>query len=227
MVFGGIQRVSTIDFPSVLSCVVFTKGCNLDCFYCHNRELIENSSEDISENDVLDFLEKRKGLLDGVVVSGGEPTIQNDLAEFLAKVKAMGYKTKLDTNGQNPQKVKDILNNNLIDYASLDIKATKEKYQLICGKDIFDSVAETVIILKNSGINFEVRTTLYPSMKISELNEILEYFDVMPLCRLNFFKMPKQYKKENENVLIQKCITEKDIIENIEDLKKLQPNLIW
>lgn len=227
MVFGGIQRVSTIDFPSVLSCVVFTKGCNLDCFYCHNRELIENSSEDISESDVLAFLEKRKGLLDGVVVSGGEPTIQNDLAEFLAKVKAMGYKTKLDTNGQNPQKVKDILNNNLIDYASLDIKATKGKYQLICGKDIFDNVAETVIILKNSGINFEDRTTLYPSMKISELNEILEYFDVMPLWRLNFFKMPKQYKKENEKLLIQKCITEKDIIENIEDLKKLQPNLIW
>lgn len=227
MVFGGIQRVSTIDFPSVLSCVVFTKGCNLDCFYCHNRELIEKGSEDISENDVLAFLEKRKGLLDGVVVSGGEPTIQNYLAEFFVKVKSMGYKIKLDTNGQNPQKVKEILDKNLIDYAALDIKATKEKYQLICGKDGFENVVETVKILKNSGINFEVRTTLYPSMKISELKEILTSFEVLPRWRLNYFKMPQAFKQEYKNLLAQKCITEKDIIENIENLQKSQPNLIW
>ncbi|MEG1993755.1 MAG: anaerobic ribonucleoside-triphosphate reductase activating protein, partial [Oscillospiraceae bacterium] len=128
MVFGGIQKVSTIDFPSVLSCVVFTKGCNLDCFYCHNRSIIENSAENISEEDVLSFLEKRKGLLDGVVVSGGEPTIQDDIGDFLSKVRSMGYKLKLDTNGQNPEKVKEILGGGLCDYVAVDIKASRQKY---------------------------------------------------------------------------------------------------
>lgn len=103
MIFGGMQRSSTIDFPGALACVLFTRGCDLDCFYCHNRELIAGDGDQLAEAAVFSFLEKRRGLLDGVVVSGGEPTLQPDLEEFLRRVRPLGYRVKLDTNGRRPR----------------------------------------------------------------------------------------------------------------------------
>ena len=102
MIFGGMQKSSTIDFPGTLCCVLFTRGCDLDCFYCHNRSLISAKGPALLQEDVWSFLERRRGLLDGVTISGGEPTLQEDLPEVLRRLREMGYKTKLDTNGQRP-----------------------------------------------------------------------------------------------------------------------------
>ena len=225
MIWGGIQKTSTLDFPGVLSCVLFTRGCDLDCFYCHNRLLIEGIGLVVDEKEIFEFLEKRKNLLDGVVVSGGEPTLHKGLPEFLHKVKEMGFKTKLDSNGQNPEIVKELWQKNLLDYVAIDIKALPQDYKKICGVNGFEKTAKTVEFLNDIGANYEVRTTLYPSMTIEELEELLASFPAQKLWRLNYFKMPEQYKKDDFILLEQPSITQSVVNENLPKLQKLQPNL--
>lgn len=225
MIWGGIQKTSTLDFPSVLSCVLFTRGCDLDCFYCHNRSLIEGVGLVVDEKEIFDFLEKRKNLLDGVVVSGGEPTLQKDLPIFLQKVREMGFKTKLDTNGQNPEIVKELWQKKLLDYVAIDVKALPSDYKKICGVDGFEKTRKTIENLNDIGANYEVRTTLYPSMTLEELKELLASFPVQKLWRLNYFKMPEQYKKEDFILLEQPALTRSFIKENLSKLQEIQPNL--
>ena len=225
MIWGGIQKTSTLDFPGILSCVLFTRGCDLDCFYCHNRSLIGGGSLALREDEILAFFEKGRNVLDGVVVSGGEPAIQPDLPAFLQKLRNMGYKIKLDTNGQNPDTVKKLLIDGLLDYVAVDIKALPRDYEDVCGVAGFENTAKTVQELSSLGADYEVRTTLYPSMNIEELKELLGSFPVQKVWRLNYFRMPEHFKDEDFKRLQQTVITPTIINENLSELKELQPNL--
>ena len=227
MIFGGLQKISTIDFPKRLSAVVFTLGCDIDCFYCHNRILIENGNP-IGESEVKNFLEKRKGLLDGIVVSGGEPTLQKDLVEFFKYLKSLGYDTKLDSNGQHPEVIKKLCEMKLVDYIAIDLKATEKNYKNICGdRAEFEKTISTIKYLNEIKMDFEVRTTLCPGIDEKDLLEILSSVETIPRWRLNFFRMPENYKSSDEERLKGRALKEKDLEIISEEIKKRQPNLIY
>ena len=227
MIFGGVQKTSTIDFPGVLSCVLFTRGCNMDCFYCHNRELISFEGASLPEADIMAFLAKRRGILDGVTISGGEPTLQKGLDDFLRRVKSMGYLVKLDTNGQQPMKVADLCRQKLLDYVAVDLKALPADYHKITGMNGYASAIETIRLLQEAEIDFEVRTTLYPGMSIEEVEELMENLPVMKLWRLNYFHMPLKYRQEDKIWLEQKSLTPLAIEDALPSFLKLQPNIVW
>ncbi len=162
MKIGGLLKFSMIDFPGYISAIVFTQGCNIRCKYCHNPELLPLAAEtSYSEEEILYYLEKRKNCLEGLVITGGEPTLQPDLKDFIVKVKALGYKIKLDTNGTNPQMVRELINEHLVDFVAMDIKAPFEKYHLVCGSVNTAKVYETMTLIINSGIDYQFRTTYY------------------------------------------------------------------
>lgn len=219
MRIAGIQKNSLIDFPGVPACVIFTAGCNMDCFYCHNRNLIEGSPELLDTEEVLSFLKKRKGLLEGVVISGGEPTLQPDLADFMKKVKALGFLLKLDTNGGSPDILEKLLH--LTDYIAMDIKAQDGMYGSVCGGNAPD-VRRSLDILLKSGVSFEVRTTLYPGMTEEDLTVLLASYPRLPGWRLNIFRMPEIFKGRDRERLYEKALTEADINRLMPRLKKHQ-----
>jgi len=160
----GLQKMSMVDYPGKIAATVFAGGCNLRCPFCHNALLVTELSQSprLDTEQVLAFLRSRKNLLDAVVLSGGEPLLQNDAADFLAQVKAMGFLVKLDTNGCYPAALKEILDRKLVDYVAMDIKNTPEKYAITVGVPDFDlaPVRESVALLMNSGVEYEFRTTV-------------------------------------------------------------------
>ena len=161
-----------VDFPGKLAATVFTGGCNLRCPFCHNALLVTRLSESprLDTEEVLRFLKSRKGFLDAVVLSGGEPLLQPDAADFLAAVKDMGYLVKLDTNGCYPKALGNILNRNLVDYVAMDIKNSKEKYAVTVGIPGLDitGVEESIRIIRQSGIDYEFRTTAVRQLHTAE-----------------------------------------------------------
>jgi len=162
----GLQKTSLIDYPETICSVLFFGGCNLRCKYCYNPELACNSKEleNITEEDVLSFLKKRKKLISGVTLSGGEPLLNSSIKDFILKIKSFGLKIKLDTNGFYPKLLNNLLNDNLIDYLAIDVKTSPEKYVQLTGvKDLsIEKLKETIEIAKNKGLNFELRTTCIP-----------------------------------------------------------------
>ncbi len=162
MKLAGLQKVTLLDFPGKLACTIFTCGCNFRCPFCHNGATVLEAETFIPFEDILDYLKSRKGLIDAVVVSGGEPTLMPDLKEKIIKLKELGFLVKLDTNGTNPNIVKDLYESKLIDYVAMDIKNSFEKYPLTAGVKNIDlnKVKETIDYLMNSGIDYEFRTTL-------------------------------------------------------------------
>ncbi len=160
---GGMQKLTLLDYPGKVACTVFTVGCNLRCPFCHNASLVTHPQDAgyVTDDELFSFLKKRVGVLDGICVTGGEPTLQKDLPEFLAKLKALGYCVKLDTNGTNPQLLKSLIDEGLVDYVAVDIKNSPEKYAVTSGGiDILDKVEQTVSILLSSSIDYEFRTTV-------------------------------------------------------------------
>lgn len=161
MNIGGIQKLSTVDYPGYVVASIFTLGCNMRCGYCHNPELVlpEQLVEPIPTEEVLEFLESRRGLLDGVAISGGEPTMQQDLVAFIAKIKAMGLRVKLDTNGTNPAMLKELLAAKLVDFIAMDIKGPLEKYVQIAARPVdLGAIQESIALIKT--IDHEFRTTI-------------------------------------------------------------------
>jgi len=161
MKIGGIQKFSTVDYPGFAVASIFTIGCNMRCGYCHNPELVlpEQFVGEIPEDEILEFLSSRKGLLDGVAISGGEPTMQEDLPEFIRRVKEMGFRVKLDTNGTNPGMVKRLIDDGLVDFIAMDIKGPLDKYVQIAARPIdLDAIEECIRLIKT--INHEFRTTI-------------------------------------------------------------------
>ncbi len=172
MKIGGLIKFSMIDFPGKVSAILFTRGCNLRCSYCHNPELLEyNASQPdaLTEEELDEFLEKRKNRLDGIVITGGEPTLQADLATFCAKLKKMGYLVKLDTNGTNPSVVENLLKQKLVDFIAMDIKAPFEKYDAVCQRPVdTEKIKQTMAIIKQYNIPHQYRTTYYKTILTDE-----------------------------------------------------------
>ena len=171
MKIGGVQKVSLVDYPGKVAAALFTIGCNMRCGYCHNPELVlpERYADAIPEDDVLAFLAARVGKLEGLVISGGEPTMHDDLPDFAARVKELGYLIKLDTNGTHPRLVRSMIERGLLDFVAMDIKGPLEKYQQIAAYPVdIAAVQETIALLKQSSIGYEFRTTVVKSQLTPE-----------------------------------------------------------
>jgi pyruvate formate lyase activating enzyme len=175
VIIGGLQKFSMLDYPGHLSAIIFTQGCNFNCQFCYNPMLVawsitgkfkqKGHSPVIKEDGLFVFLKSRIGKLEAVVITGGEPTMQPDLPDFLAKIKNLGYSIKLDTNGANPKMIKNLIDKKLIDYIAMDIKAPKDKYKKIIGKPIdFAKIKKSVKIIMESGLQYEFRTTAVPGL---------------------------------------------------------------
>ena len=164
MKFYGMQKMTLLDYPGYVACTLFTGGCNFRCPFCHNALLVLDLDENytIPEEEVLAFLKKRQGLLDGVCVTGGEPLINKDIGDFLSKVKELGFKIKLDTNGTNPALLKELVSQKLVDYVAVDIKNSPEKYAETVGLKSVDmsTINETVNFLMTGSVDYEFRTTV-------------------------------------------------------------------
>lgn len=163
MLIKGFQKLTLLDFPGRTACTVFTGGCNLRCPFCHNALLVTELDDDcFTEEEVFAHLEKRKNVLDGIAITGGEPLLQKDIERFLYELKETGVAVKLDTNGCYPEKLEGILQLGLVDYVAMDIKNCPEKYGLTVGIEKFDinPIEKSINLLKNSGIEYEFRTTI-------------------------------------------------------------------
>ncbi|MBO5777021.1 MAG: anaerobic ribonucleoside-triphosphate reductase activating protein [Clostridia bacterium] len=158
----GIEKFSMVDWDGKIVCTLFASGCNFRCPFCHNSSLALADGNELDIDDIFSFLEKRKGVLDGVCISGGEPTLHPDLEDFVKKIKDMGYKVKLDTNGTNPKAVQSLVEKKLVDYVAMDIKNSPHKYATTAGVQsiALDNILQTISIVKKSGVPHEFRTTI-------------------------------------------------------------------
>ncbi len=169
----GIQKLTLLDYPGVVACTVFTAGCNFRCPFCHNAMLVlpeQIDDECLTDDEVFGFLKKRRGVLDGVAVTGGEPLLHADMPEFLARVKELGYKIKLDTNGSNPELLSEIVKNKLVDRVAMDIKNAPEEYARTIGLKSFDiaPVERSKEMLMRGDIDYEFRTTVVKGIHTKE-----------------------------------------------------------
>ena len=159
----GWQKTSVIDYEPYIASVLFTGSCNFRCGYCQNPDLVLNHEkiDNIPEEEVLDYLEKKKAWIDGVCITGGEPTMHKALPEFIKKIKNLGFRVKLDTNGTNPEMLEYLIKNKLLDYIAMDIKSSLEKYDSVAGVSVDkDAIKKSVELIKNSGLDYEFRTTV-------------------------------------------------------------------
>lgn len=176
---GAIEKFSTIDYPDKISCAIFLKGCNFFCGFCYNKQLVckelLESTPDLPLKDIQDFLDKRVGLIDAVVISGGEPTIYGDsLISFIKDIRSKGYLIKLDTNGSNPELLEKIMFQNLVDYVAMDLKDSFENYSKYTLIPI-ENIKKSVNIIKNSKIDHEFRVTTHPELSLENFNILLNY----------------------------------------------------
>lgn len=192
MKINGFQKLTLLDFPGKVACTVFTAGCNFRCPFCHNASLVTHiESENLFDSDeILKYLKKRYGILEGVCITGGEPFLQPDLAEFIAGIKEIGYKVKLDTNGSNPEKLKELVKNGFIDYVAMDIKNCKEKYAKTAGIENLklQDIEQSVDFLLTGEVNFEFRTTVVKEYHTTEdIRKIGEWIKGAPRYFLQNF----------------------------------------
>lgn len=186
MQITGLVKTTTIDFPGRLAAAVFTAGCNYACGYCQNKAFL-SGAELIGEAEVWVFLEKRAGLLDGVVVSGGEPTLQTDIIPFIRRLRGLGYDVKLDTNGSRPGVLRQLLDEHLVQYVAMDYKAPFERYAEVCGTGA-DGVRECIGLLRESGIDWEMRTTMIPEVGEADLLYMASAIPALPRYALQLYR---------------------------------------
>lgn len=168
----GLQKLTLLDFPGKTACTVFTAGCNFRCPFCHNASLVTHIEDapSLTEEEFFKFLKKRQGILDGVCITGGEPTLQPDLEEFITKIKDLGYEVKLDTNGYNPEILKRLIEKGLLNYVAMDIKNSPSSYGKTVGIESFNlsPIEESIDILKNNDVDYEFRTTVVKELHTPE-----------------------------------------------------------
>lgn len=182
MRISGLQKLTLLDFPNLVACTLFLPGCQFKCPFCQNASLVTDlvNVPEISEEEVLTFLKSRKGIIDGVCVTGGEPTLQSDLKDFIRKIKDIGFKVKLDTNGYNPKILKELIDHSLLDYVAMDIKNSLEKYPLTCGVKALkiENILSSIQILKENKVPYEFRTTV-----IKEFHESSDFVSIAKLIK--------------------------------------------
>ncbi len=186
----GLDKMSLLDYEDKISCVLFYKACNFRCPFCHNGLTVLEAEDEILFDAALDYLKSRKGLLDAVVFTGGEPTLEPHLKEHIQRVKELGFLIKLDTNGTNPNILKDLIDSHLLDYVAMDIKNSEEKYPLTVGvKNVdMDKIKESISILKNSEIPYEFRTTLVNEFhQLEDMEGLGELIKGSPILYLQKF----------------------------------------
>ncbi len=255
MLIGGLQKLTLIDYPGKIACTVFTVGCNFRCHFCHNPELVRNLKvaatsgvgktvaagfsprQTISEQKFFEFLKSRQGLLDGICITGGEPTLYRDLPEFLKKIKALGFSVKLDTNGTAPDVLEKLLKDKMLDYIAMDIKASikvpsspastcrrgeagkfqvPSPYEMVVGAGVnLGDIKRSINIIKSSGLEHEFRTTVVPGLHVKE--------DILDIAK--FIKGAKKYYlqqfRAGEKILNQEYKTVKPYpAEFLKDLKE-------
>ncbi len=233
MLIGGLQKQSLIDYPGNITAVIFTQGCNFRCSFCHNPDLVLPErilkSEKISEEYVFSFLSKNKNLLDAVTITGGEPTLHNDLPAFITGIKKLDLLVKLDTNGTNPTMLKTLIDNKLIDFVAMDIKTTLnlKKYKELCGDQLdeitFNKIKESIKIILDSDINHDFRTTVIKEQHSKE--------DLINICQS--IKGSKEYsiQKFNPFVVIDKefekyqSYSDEELKEIVKELEKIIPKI--
>ncbi|MDI6602815.1 MAG: anaerobic ribonucleoside-triphosphate reductase activating protein [Patescibacteria group bacterium] len=174
MILGGLQKTTLIDFPGKIAATVFISGCSFRCPWCYSPELVLperiKSHPQISEKEFFNFLKERKGLLEGICITGGEPSLNKDLPDFIKKIKKLGYLAKLDTNGSNPQMLKKLIDEKLVDYVAMDIKGPKERYSEFVGRKIdIKKIQRSIDILKQGKTDYEFRSTVVPSLHTKEV----------------------------------------------------------
>lgn len=180
MLIGGLQKLTLIDYPSKVSAIIFTIGCNFRCRYCYNTRLVDpklfREEDVISEEEIFSFLKSRVDKLDAVVVTGGEPTLHKDLDVFISKIKDMGFLVKLDSNGTNPDVLQSLIDRKLIDYIAMDIKNDFKNYEKIVNvKFDVSKIQKSIDVIINSGIDYEFRTTAAPGVTKEDILNISEY----------------------------------------------------
>ena len=187
----GFQKMTMLDFPGKVACTAFTAGCNFRCPFCHNASLVTkiNNEEKYSQEEIFDYLNKRKGVLDGICITGGEPLLYDGIVEFIKKARELGLLVKLDTNGSFPEKLKYLIDNGLVDYVAMDIKNSKEKYAETIGLKEYDlsNVEKSVAILLEGKVEYEFRTTI-----------VAEYHTTQDIVAIgNWIKGAKRYFLQN------------------------------
>lgn len=161
MRFGGLQKLTLLDYPEKVACTIFCTGCDFKCPFCHNNSLVNGNGNEWTQSEILTFLEKRRNVLEGVCLTGGEPLLYPDVADFLGQVKALGYKVKLDTNGSFPFKLQQLINNGLVDYVAMDVKNSQPLYNVTAGVAVdVNAVCQSVGLLKCGKVPYEFRTTV-------------------------------------------------------------------
>lgn len=174
MKIGGLQKTSLIDYPGKVSSIIFTIGCNFHCPYCHNPELVNETAEELQVDAVLAFLETRRGLLDAVTITGGEPTLHDDLIPFIRRIKEMGFLVKLDSNGTNPDVIEALQKEQLVDYLAMDIKSPLRTYAMTVGRPVaIDAIQKSIRLLIQGMVPYEFRTTIVKTLlSFEDLHEI-------------------------------------------------------
>lgn len=196
MLIGGMQKMTMLDYPGKVACTIFTYGCNFRCPFCHNATLVIDEANLFDKNEILAYINKRKGILDGVVVTGGEPLLQPDIMEFLAELKQTGLLVKLDTNGSYPERLEQIIEKGLVDYVAMDIKNCKEKYDLTTGVKIdISKIEKSVELLMQDRVDYEFRTTV-----VKELHK-KEDFEKIGKWLIGAKRLFLQPFKDNENLI--------------------------
>ena len=220
MKIGGLQKFSMIDYPDKVACIVFTQGCNFRCPYCHNPELVkpEMFGESLNEDEFFDFLKERIGKLDAVSITGGEPTLQYDLIEFIKKIRDLGFLIKLDTNGTNPDMLKEIIDQKLVSYLAMDIKAPFSKYEEITKMPVnIEKIKQSVEMIKSSGIEYEFRTTLVKNLLSPE--DIVQIGRDIAGAKQYFLQKFVSTKTVDEKVLNEETYSEEEL-ENLKEQLK-------
>ena len=205
----GYQKTTLLDYPGHVAATIFTGGCNFRCPFCHNSDLVVNStmSPCISQEEIFAFLKKRKNVLSGICITGGEPTLQTNLSEFIKKVRSLGYKIKLDTNGYRPDVISSLLEDNLLDYIAMDIKAGLSNYAKVSGIPNLDTskIKESISIIENSGIDYEFRTTV-----VKELHNRQDFLEISEMLSSSSSYFIQSFK-DSGNILtpgLSSCDTE-------------------
>ncbi len=211
----GLQKLTLIDYPGKVAATVFLLGCNFRCPYCHNPELVSSSENPeqvpIKESDFFKFLKERIGFLDGVCITGGEPTINSDLPKFIQKIKKIGFLVKLDTNGSNPEMLENLVRDNLVDFIAMDVKTSILKYEKVypvksreAGSrqgGIFNGVKKSIDIIRNSNKDYEFRTTVVPSVvEEKDIQEIAEWLKGSKKIALQQFRPEKVLEPSFQNI---------------------------